>query len=174
MSGRHFDRVTKLDREGTAYHEAGHFVAAYHLVPSSYRRTLTIRPDCEAGTLGRSESENPSSHEEELAEVVIYFAGFASERHHNPNADSRGAADDDENARGILDSLGLLPSEEEYRVRASVFVENHWTEIRALAEELLEKETIRDPFESELIMEISRGEATVDDLATFRRLRPTE
>ena len=139
-----------------------------------FLRTLTIRPDHEAGTLGSSESEGLSlfgSEGDYRDEVVELFAGYAAERRYDPTANPDGSGSDNEKACEILALLGEEALEDEYRARADTFVAEHWMEIVALAEELFELEEISDPFEAEIIIDIARGEATSEDLATYRLFR---
>ncbi len=163
--------MSGTEREQVAYHEAGHFVASYMLTPSSYRATVSIRPSREEGTEGHCFSEGPWCEEQYLAEPVIYFAGFAAERRYNPNADPRGSGLDGEKAREILELLGDVALEDEYRAKADTLIADHWAEVEALAEELLRQETITAPGEAEIVIDIARGEATVEDLARYRALK---
>ncbi len=102
---------------------------------------------------------------------MIYFAGYAAERRFDRKANSAGSCDDDEKALEILERLREAASEDEYRTEADTFVTKHWAEIKALAAELVERETISDSSESELIIDVARGEATAEELATYRALK---
>jgi len=74
-----------VNRKGTAYHEAGHVVAAYrfhHGIDS-----VTIRPDKEKGRLGAAVTEDawsPDGTAEEM--IVVLYAGRAAQLRFDPKA----------------------------------------------------------------------------------------
>lgn len=158
------------DLRETAFHEAGHFVIHYALFgPDRCRGRLTIVPG--DGTAGSSQAESWWSEEDARNDVLVSFAGLAAQKLANPNADPQGAGSDDRQAREALRFLEEEERECEYRTKADQLVMDHRAEITALAEELLERKIIQDPFESELIVDLARGDITEEDLARYRMVR---
>ncbi len=115
----------------TAYHEAGHAVAAYRL--GLIVDTTTVVPNKENGTLGTSRSEDFGGRED----IIVLFAGFEAERRYNPKADKGCSCGDDTRAEDIL-SLHPDWTEAELRSEAAQLVESQWREISAVAEALAE------------------------------------
>lgn len=160
------------DALGTAYHEAGHFVASYILKPTYCRGSVTIVPDATRGTLGMSTDEDGVTCTEGAeAEVLVLLAGYASERTVDPAAPLASSASDTEDAVRILALLGAVNDLEGWRARAARFVADHRAEIAAVAGELLTYGTL-DADEAETVVDVARGEATHADLEAVRAWKP--
>jgi len=161
------ETVMATERERTAYHEAGHFVAGLQAV--DVQASISIVPDDEAGTWGHvigevceryvDERMNPG-REKVIASVVSLYAGFAAQRlldPQQPEAEALAGATADFAAAGIwADVLGRAEGIQ----RAQEFVAEHWNEIEVLAKALLVKETL-DAEQADAIVLLASEEETV-------------
>lgn len=122
-------------RELTAHHEAGHAVVAYRLGFEVGPVTITATDE----TLGLSLSEGAwadGSRDEDCA--VVYLAGHEAELLLDPAADSAGSRSDFEEAEHLLGSQDFEPA----RRRARELLTASWEQVRAVAQLLLEEETL--------------------------------
>lgn len=174
------ERRVRRDAE-TAHHEAGHFIASHHLTPSADVYSLTIEQDND--TLGEVGGEDPFSDAKTRKDaercIVVLYAGFAAQVRFFPRSAKRAranAADDDEKAERLLAILepnakrrqGL---EEGLRRQAANFVADHWDEVVAVAEDLLERGTVPGE-EAELLLQALAGDSEARTvLATLRDAR---
>ena len=164
----------KQNLKSTAHHEAGHAVADVRFGFSSFR--VTIRPDPETGTLGRSwPMDHPADASDHDNYLIVLCAGYASEIKFAPGTEavSRIGADNDlEKVHQILNKREESGTEIHWISKAKLFVDDNWNAIRAVADELLSHEEL-DFDEVELIVEHSdTGSAEVQaTLATYRALK---
>jgi hypothetical protein len=165
-------------REQTAYHEAGHAVAAVRL-NIDFARVSIVPGD---GTLGHSSSADWRSlnntrrgadgalvfDADRLAACLVeLYAGFAAEAHAVPGADPEGSCSDSAAAAEILAAAGW--NEAAYRDRAERFVREHWASIALVARELLHWDTL-DHGEVEGLVDVVSGATKPADLTRFRIL----
>ena len=143
--------------ESTAYHEAGHAVAAFVLRLKIGRRGVSIVPDREKDLVGlahvpvqvqeqpdRAVSGRTRLHLEKQA--IMCFAGDAAER----KFDGRrrfGGHRDYQHAAELLAPLATSWEQHDARIEvarlgARDIVEATWSSIQAVAEELLRKKTL--------------------------------
>lgn len=162
-----------LARELTAFHEAGHFLAA--LDRGAQVREVTIRP--KGNLLGWASSEEGLGVGEVAdarlrALVVEYYAGHAAQcgRDRRFVGYSRaGAASDDASAERYL---RLLPTgaARSCRVEAARLVKRRWREVEAVARALLDREELSGE-EAEVIADVAAGRSTAADMAAWRAAR---
>jgi len=126
-----------IDKRQIAHHEAGHAVIAYRFKHGL--GSLTIRPNENASTLGSCSSEGEwQDGSRDREQIIVLYAGFAAERAYNPKADKQGAAGDELKAANLLQP----GSESTLRARAEQLVQENWIQISAVADALLEHETL--------------------------------
>ncbi|MCO6458600.1 MAG: hypothetical protein J5I93_25110 [Pirellulaceae bacterium] len=156
------------DTRETAFHEAGHKVAAARL--GFDIGDCDIIPDDEDGRAGVSRDEGPwmdGSRDED--HVIVLYSGFQAQRRHNPQADPAVAGRDDEEAAHYV-QLNKF-SEVELRKRAEELLDKHWAEVEAIATLLIEEKRL-DGYDIEVVLEaFDEGEDWRGYLANFRRLR---
>lgn len=147
----------KVDKEkrATAYHEAGHAIACY--LSDRKFEYVTIKP--KGDTLGQLKRKNhirfetmsitfPNQVGKFFTENFINGAGFVSEKMYRGRNNMIGAKSDFKNM--YLSSLSDLPDifiKKYYAFLAeyilTVFqIENNWIRLKAIAEALIEKETL--------------------------------
>ena len=164
--------------ELTAHHEAAHFVIAE--VFGHEQLVLTIKPT--PGNCGSVSAQDHRFYTEENEDgEIIYdkvkaveyvkslYAGYCAQLKLDPSCEqaarigSRSDFDKADNAlEDISDSSGRSFLEE-----SASLVETHWSDIQALAAELLIHETLSAD-EAECILEVNRGTSTAEDLTIFR------
>ena len=135
--------MSKQTPDTIAFHEAGHFIASYRLLPDRLRNWLSIEPN--GRYAGESNEEAPSESEEPEDMILVYYAGYAAEVVYAPKRvdDGRaGAADDDEKANELLadiysGSIERQRAEQRLRARAQALVVENWEALRAVANEVL-------------------------------------
>lgn len=142
----------KLER--TAYHEAGHAVAAF--CQNKKLHKVSIKADQDKGllgysrnTLGIGEAITYSDEDRYLLrvtqEITIMFAGVLAEREHTQGRHNWEGAASDMHAANDL-ALRIVSDEECYpymrwvRVRTRRLIMRRWPAIEALAQELLVRE----------------------------------
>ncbi len=142
-------RLREPARRATAYHEAGHAVAAWSLGAKVYRASIVPRSDAHGsvqhsnplrGTRLECDGSDRARLRAERA-VVICLAGPEAQRRFNPRSwhswhgqsDHALAVDSEEAASAHLKRL-------EYRTRD--LVTTHWPAIESLALELLNRGTV--------------------------------
>jgi hypothetical protein len=146
----------------TAHHEAAHAVVNYRAVGFVPGNT-TIAP--QADTLGGSadvvsDSTNPEHME---ARVLSCYAGGHADRI-NGCFNVEECEIDEEAAAEVLRMWGWENREAELRERSLTLTREHWSEIVAVAEELL-KYTTLDDAEVEAI-----ADGDLDGLARYRKI----
>lgn len=150
-------------------HEAGHAVIAYRL--DFELGPVTIAPDGSHLGVSNSEGEWMDGSRDEQA-ILVRYAGLAAERLIDPDARVEdGAMDDYERADELL-KAGYVPKDMATLEReAADLVTQHRPEIEALAEALLEEETLDDDEQSAVIESSDQGEHWKESLASFRAMR---
>lgn len=140
--------MTREKKEkSTAYHEAGHAVAAYRFNLNADRLTIVRKGD----VLGSSASEEDEPSESSYIEqIIVLFAGFAAERKYNIDADKRGSESDDEKASDLLQCID--ETESSLRIKARELIDKNWIIIEAMAEKLFLYKTL-EPDEWMIIIE---------------------
>ncbi len=150
----------------SAVHEAGHWVACYHLRGPSSCGALSIEGD--EHRLGWASTEEPWDSRGAEAEIVILLAGHAAERAAgiaNGTPEESGAANDYQRAA----ELGMSPATRaEYEAKAAKLVASLWASVQALAEVLTTEKTL-DGDEACVVVEATGRPAA--ELAIFRARR---
>ena len=136
----------------TAYHEAGHAVAARSL--GIEVETVTITPDEEAGTLGAARTrpwdvglppnaDVTTSQASAEADMMCLFAGLEAQRLVDAGAHERGASDDEEKAAGLAAAFNMTPEEiENLRDQSRRLVAERADQVRRVAQALLDLDTL--------------------------------
>ena len=160
----------------TAYHEAGHYVAAYVSGRHIHTYGLTITPL--GRSLGSVSGECPDLSDARAIEdeVVQLYAGHAAvvygfPGHHDWSR--AGSGGDDEQADALLCHLDQPEEEAEARLRARAadLIAEHWHLVEALAADLLENETV-DADEAEYVLLTAEGDpGAAEALAMYRALK---
>lgn len=143
--------MNERDEMETAYHEAGHAVAALRLGLDF--DGASIEPDHEAASLGRVAHAQvfthlPTDHTEEDATravedvVVMALAGLPAQRLVNKDCDPRGAASDEADAAELLARYGNPARLPALRERARQLVLDNRVEVYRVAKVLQALETI--------------------------------
>jgi hypothetical protein len=164
-----------------AHHEAGHFVAAYFMQPGgSDYASVTIQPSGDAAGLHSCEPP-PLDNEEQIERAIVQlYAGYAAQVRFDPSAEEsakRTASSDDAQAEEWLDLLRLTkPAKrarhvERLRRNAAGLVSDHWHAVVALANDLLERTTVRGE-EAACIVAIAEGKEARRTLAAIRSWDP--
>jgi ATP-dependent Zn protease len=157
-----------------AYHEAGHAVAREILRPWAIDHVSVI-PDRDAGTAGRvmTVQGDVVSDDEKRDEAVALCAGAVAELRLDPSQEDAvraGASDDEEQLSTLLGADADLIVE--CRERARACVAEHWTEVEALANELL-VHPLLDGTEVPLILAAATGDLSARAyLASYRAAGP--
>jgi hypothetical protein len=124
----------------TAFHEAGHAVLTYRI--GFYTDAVTIEPNDKLGTAGLSRGEGAWSDGSRDADyIVTLFAGYAAEKHFNPQADDVCSASDFEQAEDLLRLRSDLSKQDLWQT-AEALVLRHWPEISAVAAALINDRTL--------------------------------
>ena len=152
-------------KESIAYHEAAHCVIGF-VLDGTVPYTLTINLPDGSDTVGECDGEHPiqvgvTAEGIENA-IVSLYAGFAAQVEFDPTNEElykSHASDDDDKADKFLSYLGSDRKElgKKLRDRAKELVQENWSTITAVAEELLLHGTL-DDYEAECIMMASRGD----------------
>jgi ATP-dependent Zn protease len=143
--------------EGTAYHEAGHAVAACVLRLKIGKRGVTILPEKERNMLGcaniaaqlRERPDCATSARTRArieAWAVAHLAGDVAERKFNGRR-SFGGHSDLLHASDLLEYISSSVEQFDARLRvayvgAQDLIEDNWESVQAVAEELLRKRTL--------------------------------
>jgi hypothetical protein len=125
-----------------AFHEAGHFVAHRHLVPSESPVEIAIFGDG-TGIYAPGEVRDRAKVRER---VVAVYAGAAADLRLDPSREEAirfHARHDDLEAGRWLDRIGEREREADYRDRARSVVAEHWREIEVIAAMLLDLDALR-------------------------------
>jgi hypothetical protein len=158
-------------RKLTAFHEAGHAVADHLGGFSPYRVTIKHEGD----TLGRVHSldgylSSPEVTASQIESMLMsLYAGYAAEIEVGGDASAarKGACDDFNAAREILEGFVDEQDELKWVQLAQKFVRDNWGAITHVAEYLLVHETM-DLVEVELLVEDS---ASPEELTAYRQQR---
>ena len=171
----------------TAVHEAGHAVAAVRfnlgimfatIVP--HKSTLGRVGDFDSDHFRLAEDGVLEADPERGRDVIIYWlAGYIAEVRDCKNFGEirrarLGACSDFDGAREVLRTLAQTSLKPYFKLTRD-FVRREWAAIEAVANALLESNTLDDA-EVETIVAIADGEATAQDLERYRQLKnwPTE
>lgn len=144
-------------KQSTAFHEAGHAVAAFFLGFSVGRRGVTIIPDKIKDNLGAAHvllqlrerpdvAISPGTHVRIENHAVVCLAGDAAQRKLHPRSHYRAQSDQDQ-ALELLDYISgsneiLCARFKVARLQAQALVNLRWKEITAVATALLERKTL--------------------------------
>lgn len=140
------------EEKATAYHEAGHALAAYRF--GHYGDRITIVQKGHA--LGSSLSEVAwGDGSKDIEQIIVLFAGFASESKYSADADKLGSSDDDENAAELLERTN--ETEPSLRIKAKEIINKNWIFIEAIAEKLFVYKTLEEEEWSIIISAIDEG-----------------
>ena len=170
-------------RSSVAIHEAAHAIASHRagLVPWM----VTIIPDEEAGTAGVSHDldgpvtylnearEECQTEENSRSYLVSLLAGLAAnlENGDDPEEAALGAASDTEKAHDFIQVWGPAWTYDDAMGAAREFVRREWRAIQAVADELLEHETLDDE-EVELVILTAEGDEEASaGLTMYRALK---
>jgi ATP-dependent Zn protease len=127
------------EEKATAYHEAGHALAAYRF--GHYGGRITIVPN--GDRVGRSLSEAEwGDGSTDIEQIIVLFAGLASESKYNADANKLGSSDDDEKAADLLERTN--ETESSLRKKAKELIDKNWQIIEAIAEKLFIHKTLED------------------------------
>ena len=159
----------------TAYHEAGHAVVIYraaghvggHVTIVPHQKENSIRLG--AAFDEWSDSLNPKHME---ATILRFYAGGHAQRELDPTCGAEGCESDDALALDLLRLHGWEHREQELRERSLALTRKHWSEIVAVADELLRLESL-DDVEVEIICDAVAGDPDAD-LARYRAVRGQE
>ncbi len=148
--------------ESTAYHEAGHAVAA--IAQGLNFETVTIEADQERESLGSMihtglmmyDSQNKRDRRALAREMILMvYAGYEAERIASPNADEEQSAGDFDAAFELSREYGVLPRSASFvgddnhvnylmrlKRESGKIVQSHWTAVRLVAEALSQQKTL--------------------------------
>lgn len=138
-----------------AFHEAGHFVAHHHLVPSE----LAIEIALLGGGAGVYAPGDVVDREKLRERATALYAGAAADLILDPSIEDAvraHARDDDVEAARWLGRCGEPHGEMTYRRRAESVVKEHWREIEAIAAVLLEVDALRGDV-AKMILDLVNG-----------------
>ena len=162
---------TPRDRTLTAYHEAGHVVAAY--VHGHYVDTVTIRHTVDSARTAHTEAVwgTGEPHDEHVIEM---YAGHAAARLLDPSLDpfEYGAGSDYDQAAALLPFCEYAQATLE--ARAATLVASHRPMIEAVAMLLLEEETVSADDLDVVLGAVEEGEDWRMNLTTFRTFRDAD
>jgi ATP-dependent Zn protease len=150
----------------TAYHEAGHAVAAFFLGLRIGRKRVTVIPDKVKQTLGATHvlsqlrerpdvSVSTRTHVQIENRAVVCMAGDIAEKKFRPGR-HYGGQTDLKHAFNLLESISRSDEITEARLNVAILearslVELRWREITAVANALVERKTLTAEQVSEVI-----------------------
>ena len=162
---------TDQERLRTACHEAAHSVIQYR-TSGFVGGTTTIKPSA-TGILGASHDAVSDSFSSNHARcrILSCYAGGHSDRKlggYHPLA----CEQDDDIAEELLREWGWTKLKPQFIEESAALVERHWTEIYAVAEELLKTETLDDS-ELQIVADIAANtpDVSLNDLVLYRALK---
>jgi ATP-dependent Zn protease len=140
-----------MDEERTAFHEAGHAVAA-HVLRRKIEFVTIAKGEGRAG-LARLSDIRPNQWTRRERDIVVAFAGPFAEIRKYGQAKAAGVDDDLQYIRSEIDLVArarnpIASAEDVERLRTELsqrgqaLVDSHWTEIEAVAFALLKYETL--------------------------------
>ena len=156
--------MTKLS---TAYHEAGHAVAA--IAQGVAVRSITIVPDKQEGYAGRVQHEDltrqvnleadnsPLTRLRIEKQIIVFLAGAAAQRKYDRRSwRSFHSSSDYENAANLADAVSSSPAASEAFLRwlaiaSDDLIAAHWQEVEEIAKALVEEKTLSGTRVRELI-----------------------
>jgi hypothetical protein len=159
------------DLRTTAHHEAAHAVVLYRTTGSA-GGTVSIMPNVEEGEAGSAmDYTSDRGHPADVEGMILRaYAGGHAQRMIAAASGDTGCGSDDEQAADLLRLQGWEHREQELRDRSLALVRQHWTEIVAVAEELLRVEVL-DETEVEILADGAAGDPTARmDLERYRVL----
>lgn len=153
--------ASRTRQEATAYHEAGHAVAAFHLSMPVY--IVTIKPDVEAGTHGHVLHHNPLKRTSDIdiyemtpkardrmeRLIMVSLAGGIAQRRYSLRSYRRfHTSGDHDNATCLAlriagDREGATLLLRYLSHRTENLVRTRWHEFKCVAEALLERTTLK-------------------------------
>lgn len=141
------------EEKATAYHEAGHALAAYRF--DHYGGRITIIP--EGDTVGSSLSEGEwGDGSKDIEQIIVLYAGFTAESKYNKNANKLASSSDDAKAADLLQRTN--ETESNLREKTKKIIDKNWTIIEAIAEKLFIHQTLEDDEWSIIIDAFDEGE----------------
>jgi len=144
----------------TAYHEAGHAVAAVLQDLTIEYSTINPKKDSRGSTLSPNVLGYESSGKREQKSIarsciIDSFAGFQAEKIYNPDADEGLSQDDENNAFWLSRTYCVFPRYmshvgddfhqdylEKLRREANKLMRRHWGSVQAVADALLKYKTL--------------------------------
>jgi len=126
-----------FELKSTAFHEAGHAIAAYRFNHGC--GTVTILATEELAGSSLSEPEWPDGSTD-IEQIIVLYAGYAAQKRFDPNADRLGSSSDDDAASELLKFTN--ETESDLRQRADAVVEKDWEIIKIIAEKLTQYKTL--------------------------------
>jgi len=154
------------EEKATAYHEAGHALAAYRF--GHYGEEISIVP--EEGTAGSSLSEAEwADGSKDIEQIIVYFAGFASESKYNKDANKIRSSGDDEKAAELLSRTN--ETESSLRIKAKEIIDKNWKIIEAIAEKLFIHKRLKDDEWSIIVDAFDEGEDWEDLFNKMRKIK---
>jgi ATP-dependent Zn protease len=139
--------------KATAYHEAGHALAGYRF--GHYGEILSIVP--QDGIAGYLSSEVEwADGSKDVEQIIVLYAGYASESKYYPDANKFGSSGDDEKAAELLERTN--ETELNLRKKAKEIIDKNWIIIEAIAGKLFEYKTLEEEEWSIVIDAFDEGE----------------
>jgi ATP-dependent Zn protease len=151
----------------TAYHEAGHALAAYRFKCYLGLTSIIKNKDRLGFSLSEAEWADGST---DIEQIIILYAGLAAEQKYDPNTDESGSTDDNEKAASLLEKW---PSETESNLRqkAKKLVNENWPIIQVIAAKLLVRKTLESEEIVTIIDAIDCGLNPDVELDEYRRMQ---
>lgn len=157
-----------MNRSATAYHEAAHAVILYRTTGHAHGERVTIVPDEDSHGHAAGELSDSFSAEDMEGRILSLYAGGHAQRETDPGEGDDGCAADDAQAEDVMREWGWEDREQEFREKALVLVRRHWSEIQAVADELLRVGTLV-ACEVEILADQAAGDPDAD-IDLYRRL----
>lgn len=127
------------EEKATAYHETGHALAGYRF--GHYGGEITIVQ--KSNIVGRSVSESEwCDGSKDIEQIIVLYAGFASESKYSKNANKLGSSNDDEKAADLLERTN--ETESNLRIKAKDLIDKNWMIIEAIADKLFVYKTLEE------------------------------
>ena len=162
---------SKPTREQTAYHEAGHCIAA--LTQQLRFDHVTIKKDKDSrgsivhpNVLGYEHSGQRERRSIARACIIVSYAGLEAEKLFNPAANESLSGDDCANAFSVSREYGVTPRHCDYigddahvaylhrlRSEARRLVQRNWWAVKALARALLQRQTLNHKQAQDIILQ---------------------
>lgn len=156
------DKIIKA----TAYHEAGHALAAYRF--NHDIGPVSIVPENDVAGICRSEGEWADGSKD-IEQIIVLYAGYASESKYNENANKLRSSSDDEKAAYLLEWTN--ETETNLRAKAKKIIDDNWIIIEAIAERLFMDKTLEADEWSIMIDAFDEGDDPEETLRRYRNRR---